>query len=112
MDEYTLRDGTVMDLSGLTEAQRRHLASAWAAYESGQDMEAFTREWMHNRSPVFFEGGEVRGRKLLGTEVVSSPLWKILQDLSIRLGQAQGQLSEEPAGTAPIPHRKPGALPS
>ena len=113
MDRHELRDGTVLELEDLTEAQRRHLAAAWAAYERGQPFNDFMNEWMHNGGPPFFEGGDVRGgRRLLGAEVVAAPLWKVLQDLSLRLGVAQGQLRDEPGAAAALPHGRHGGLPS
>jgi excisionase family DNA binding protein len=84
---YVTLRGEELPLSELTDAERRFLGGVIKAYEVGEAYPNFVNRVNAPDSPV------LQGGRWVTEEVISSPLYRICQDLADRLGVAQGFLA-------------------
>ncbi|MCX6023128.1 MAG: hypothetical protein NTZ05_15650 [Chloroflexi bacterium] len=92
MQTYTTLSRKVYDLDGLNDEERAHFERAYAAYLAGRDWGAFARRFVYGiESPVLRASG---GR--VTREVLDHLLYRVVHDLSDRLGVAQNTIGAMP----------------
>ena len=111
MSTYSTIDGRVLDLSALSDEQRRYFDRCVAAYREGMTWADFTN--------ILVSGAEnplLRGTSGWITRAVwEHPLFQAVHDLGDRLGIAQGMLAPEgdpesdPLAWRPNPRRQAAA---
>jgi hypothetical protein len=89
---YLTLEGQVVDLTGLSEAERAFFARCYAAYrQASVDWSDFANLVAGNENPAVRAAG---GR--ITREVWNHPLFQAVRDLEDRYGIAQGRLAAEP----------------
>lgn len=84
MDTYRTLTGRAFDLHALPKKERAALAEVEAIYRGHPDWTEFARTW------PFVLRKRVWGRRKVP---VGSPLYRVCQDMEVRLGVAQGQVA-------------------
>ncbi len=85
---YTKLSGEVLDLAGLTDEEREHLAAAYAAYRDGTPWAEFGARYVYGAAnPLVKAAGGAVTR-----EVWTHPLFRAVRDLFDRLGIQQGMV--------------------
>src|SRR5688500_8993853 len=87
MKTYVLVNGATLDLSGLTEEERKFLSRCYAAYRAGMDWSDFTLLAEGRSNPLIRDTGG-----WITQAVQAHPLYRAVRDLEDRLGIVQQQL--------------------
>lgn len=103
MKEYTTVSGETISLKDLTSDEKVFLGSIYSRYEERPNYLSFKHLYTEPDGPVF------KSAKRLKKPVRESPLYRVCDDLAVRLGTHQGYLVKEETmqyQTAPIAERK------
>src|SRR5688500_2772727 len=90
MKTYVLVNGATLDLSGLTEEERKFLSRCYAAYRAGMDWSDFTLLAEGRSNPLIRDTGG-----WITQAVQAHPLYRAVRDLEDRLGILQRELEPE-----------------
>lgn len=92
---YTTLGGDVLDLSGLTDAERRYLSRCYAAYRTQTAWDQFSHLVVGIDNPLLRQTQGV-----VTPEVWCHPLYQALRDLEDRLGIQQELVDPDPGDDA------------
>lgn len=90
--QYETYDGQLVELGTLTDKQQAFLDAARAVYDQGARWDEFQTFYLQPESALWYVNGDKAQGRIPNAEVVKSPLYAVLTDMWLRLGERQGMV--------------------